>query len=780
MKTNNSIRRGPAVKSSSGPAITVGIMLVLVGFLYYWSKERINGIHQELFNGEGPVTYEFDFGNFEVIARSKLSSNPRSNSVKWKEFPLMSQSQTYRVTHRIGFGSHTGTIELKVSDNARNAEFLNSDIVMEFVAGTNDVSLSMKPFEYTAPDFKLIFSDLSGSFSHSGHLKLKIKSLDVKMVNYLFQLSDVDVDVPEDKNSISVLCSKIIFDEVNLGHSKMTVSGMSPFEVSGKSSFDGQPVEVHWNVEKEKVEDRLLKYGHGSLRFPVALLNAYVDPKVNRLLLTQEQQASSASEKVRFLFSAAKEVKRAESRALALRALNSSSTTTTDGDFYEIRTAKADAFNHALRLQQRNRRRAELVSSWESQGSPQKYEEAFYAVLFGNAEELAAAKGFMPRASGTEKESSEYVTLKAYVALSEARLTEGEYNPALLEAVTAHVGELAAKAPEHKLTTLLALELARAKKDKATVYRLHDIYSNRESNPQIKALVEMRKYLHVDNAKALELLETAIALNPQGIYVKNAIHERIHILRHLTDTAKLESELQKVMTDGTPTADDLEAYTKLLTDKKEFRKALETGKKCLELSSQKKECQEQVEAIMTLIAYEMQKSDPTEAIEYLSRLVVDHPSSVAANAGLGFLHRMKGDQDASVKHFSIACALGGSSACIEAGDYLVQTGDLIKSGLLYDVSCDLKSTSGCLKAGLIIEKSGDLAAAESFFDRSCNQYRDNLGCYHMARNLRNRSASNKTIAPYLTRACRSYRAACKLASTYRSTNKQPEIPLEPK
>ncbi len=85
-----------------------------------------------------------------------------------------------------------------------------------------------------------------------------------------------------------------------------------------------------------------------------------------------------------------------------------------------------------------------------------------------------------------------------------------------------------------------------------------------------------------------------------------------------------------------------------------------------------------------------------------------------------------------------------------------------------------------MKVGLHAEKIGELERSGIYYDRACNELHDNVACYHLARSLQKKRAPNRSIAPYLSKACKLYDSACKLAVVYQNTNKQPDIPLEPK
>lgn len=780
MKNAKSYGQGPVIGTSSGSVFLVIGVLAICAAIGYWANDRIHSIHRELFNAEAPVTYDVDFGNMQVIASAKIISQPRPDMARWKEFPIMSQSQVYRITHRIGVGSHRGTIELKVGDNAKNSEFLSSDIFVDFTVGTGDVSMEVKPFEYSAPDFKLIFSDLSGTFSLAGNLKLRVKTLEVKMVNYLFRLSDVAFEVPEDRKTITILASKINFDDVNLGHSKVVFMGTNPFEINLQSTFENQPVEIHWNIQKTLIEGQDMQVGSGQMNFPTALLNAYVDPKINRQLLSQEQTATnSGSDKMRFLFSAAKEVKRAEARALTLRALTSLKNLKRDGEFYQIRIDKQDAFQGVEERAKKVAERKTCLDTWRSLPKDKMYEDAFYSVIFGDENRALAVKEFLEEKKETESGSLLYKALALRSDLREAK-TGDAYDLPKVEKLAEKLPALTAEIADHKFLTLIRFELARARGDKALVSQVSEEFRTKESEPQILALMEFQKNLHTDNAKALEALDKAAAINPQSSYVKNLIRERIHVHQHLGQKEKVDEDFRLLLAGQKPTDNDLLTFSKILEEKKQINESLQAIDKCIEMNPVNKDCQEQKEKVMTLVAFEKQKENPDAAIAYLENLVIDHPASVAANSGLGYLYRMKGDRDKSIKHYSVACALGGSFACVDAGDYLASAPDPDRALLLYDISCDLKSGTGCLKAGLISETSGQVEKSGDYFDRSCNQFQDNVGCYHLARNLRRKNAPNRSIATYLSKACKLFSSACQLASTYQKSNKQPEIPLEPK
>ncbi len=749
--------------------------------MFFSSKSRIHEIHRELFNASGPLSYDVDFGNFCVVAHTRITSVPRQDSSKWKDLPFMSQAQTYRVTHKIGFGSHTGTIELKVGDNGQEAEFLSSDILVKFEASQNAVNFNIAPFRYEAPDFRLAFGDLSGTFSQSGHIKVNINALELKMVNYIFKFAEMSLEVPQDKKSISLLASQIILDDVNLSHSKVVFGGSDPFEIKLNSSFKSQPVEVHWSIQKATILDQNVKVGSGKMKFPVTLLDAYVEPKIERSLLAEEKQAKvSSSEKVRFLYSAAREVRKAEAKAVALRIIALSKNIQRDGEFYQIIIDKQDAYKNVEEHTQKSVERQGYIASWSALAPAKMFEEAFYGVVFGDENRALAVKELLELKKAEHADNSIYLAVKARSAMRDALINIDEYNPVHLAKAAELVPAVISRIPDHKFAILLKLELAKAKGDKALSYQLYEEFRNKEQEPQIRAMFEFMKYIHVDNPKALESLENANAINPKSLYVQNLVRNRIHVYQHMGEKEKMEEDFRILLGNKSLAPEDLLAYSNLLEEKKDFETALKVVEKCIELNSVHKDCHDQRESVMTLIAYEKQKEKPDEAVQYLHTLLVDRPASVPANAGLGLLYKLRNDQDNSVKHYSIACALGGSFACIEAGDYLSRQNAAQKATLLYDVSCDLRSGNGCMKAGLHAEKIGELERSGIYYDRACNELHDNVACYHLARSLQKKRAPNRSIVPYLSKACKLYDSACKLAVVYQNTNKQPDIPLEPK
>lgn len=758
----------------------LGIIGILV-FLFFSTKERVHEFHRNLFNSTAPLSYNIDFENLKVIVHTRITSEPRSTSTHWKEFPLLTQSQVFRVTHQIGFGSHTGTIELKVGDNGQKAEFLNTDIKMNFHVDSQTVSFTMEPFSYDTPAFKLTFNDLSGSFNPSGIVKMKSKLLELKMVNYQFRLTDLKVDVPPDKKNLTILSSSIGLDEVSLGHSKVVFGGTDPFEIGLDSTFKGQPVEVRWSIQKTDILDQKVQIGSGRMKFPVDLLDAYVEPRITSSMMREEEEArTSKSEKVRFLYSAAKEVRRAEAKAIALRVITQAKNVEREGNFYTIRIDKQDAFRYVEEMTQKEVERKDYIASWTALPRQKMFEEAFYGVIFGDENRARAVKELLSLKRSESGDDPLYLALKARSAIREALISVDEYHPELLKKAVELVPLVLERIPDHKFSILLKLELAKARGDKALAYKLFEDFRNREENPQIRAMFEFMKYLHVDNPKALESLELARAINPRSLYVQNLVRNRIHVYQHMGEIQKVEEDFKLLLAEKRLAPEDLLAYSNLLEEKKDFDSALKVVEKCLEIDSLHGKCHEQRESVMTLISYEKQKDNPEEAIQYLRNLLVDRPASVSANTGLALLLKARGDLEDSVKHYSIACALGGSFACIEAGDFLSRQGNPEKAALLFDVSCDLRSGNGCMKAGLHLERSGDLARSEIYYDKACNEFHDNVGCYHFARSLKMKRAPNRSIAPYLSKACKLYDSACKLAVVYKNSNKQPEIPFEPK
>lgn len=781
MKKAKAYGQGPVVGTSYGSILLILGFAAFIGIACYWANDRIHSIHRELFNAEAPVIYDVDFGNMLVIAKTKIVSQPRPGMNQWKELPFMSQSQTYRITHKIGIGSHTGTIELKVGDNAKNAEFLSTDIIVDFVVSTGEVSMDVKPFEYAAPDFKLVFSDLSGNFSMNGDLRLRVKNLELKMVNYLFRLSDVSLDVPENRKSINILASNIKFDEVNLGHSKIVFMGTNPFEIKLQSTYKNEPVEIHWNIEKSTIQGEDVHIGFGKLSFPVDLLNAYVDPNINRQLLAQEQQAtSSGSEKARFMFSVAKDVRRAEARALALRAIASFKHIKREDNVYQIRIEKQDAFVAAEERAKKSAERKALLESWKSMPVEKMYEVAFYTATFGDENHFLAVKELLEGLKEKASSSPLYQALKLRSDFRDAKIGDDEYDQYKSDQITKRVQEVTSVISEQKLATLLWIEFARVKGDNRMILKQIERFKTQETNPEIAALIGSMKYAHMENAKAIDLLVKTREQHPEGMYVPNFSRELIHIYHHTGNKEKLEDELKVLLSKQRPSTEDLLSYAKLLEDKKELTHSLAAVDKCIDLNPVHKGCQEQKEKVMSAFANEMQKENTDNAIKYLEELIADRPASIPANSGLGSLYKIKGDQKKSIHHYSIACALGSSFACIEAGDTLTRNEDEEKAFLLYDISCDLKSGTGCAKAGKIIEKIGKAENAGGFYERSCNEYQDNEGCYHLARALRSKNAPNRSIAAYLSKACKVFNNACKLANVYQRSNKQPEIPFEPK
>ncbi len=766
--------------AQSGSAILGVIILLALGYFGYTTHERIHEIHRELFLANAPLEFNFDFTNFRILVKAKITSQPREKTFFFGELPHLSRSLVFRITHELGIGEHHGAIELKVGDNGMGAEFLSSDIIVKFTVGSNDVSLSIPPFNYEVPSMGLHFGEINGSYSNDGFLKLNISKLEAKMVNYLFKLSDMTVEIPKEQHHFRISAKTLALDEVTIDGSSMSFKGIEPIEIKMNSKYKGKPVDVNWNIQKSILNKQEIKIGSGMIKFPTELLDAYVEPKVNLLLMNQEKQAgSSNSDKIRFLFSAAKEVRRAEARALALRQMSFAKNIKREGEFYLIRIDKQDAFKAAEESSSQSLIRKEYVDSWVSFPKEKMIEEAFYAVLLGNEDRVLAVQEFITLKENELREDPLFAILKARLALWNAALTPDEYDVKLLENAIPYASEAVKKIPDHKLSLLLNLEIAKARSDKASWYQIFETLKGKEQNPQILALFEFMKYLHVDNKKSLQALEAAFALDPKSLYVQNYLRNRIHIYQHTGDKENMESDYKTLLSSNVIYPNDLLSYSKILEAEKKLEEALTTIEKCLQQIPLHKECNDQRENVMTLIAYEKQKKNQDEAILFLENILVDRPASVQVNAGLGFLYRMKGTSDKSINHYSIACALGGIFACIEAGDFLKRKGESERALLLYDVSCDLQSGNGCLKAGLHSETVGQLDRSGNFFDRACNQFNDNVGCYHLARNLQKKRKSNKEIAPYLTKACQNYPSACKLATVYRTTNRQPTIPLEP-
>lgn len=778
MKKTRQSSGGLSIGSSFGGVIAFLAMAGVFAFVFYWAQNRIHQVHRDLFNADAPITYDIDFGNLEIIAKTRINSVPRADS-KFKELPFMSHSQAFRVTHKIGFGSHHGTVELKVSDNGQDAEYLSSDIVINFVAGISDVAITAPSFKYDAPGFSLLFGDINGSVTHSGHLKFRVKTLDVKMVNYLFKLSDINIDVPQNQKSINLLASKIQFDEVTLDHSKIDFMGTNPFEVTLDSSFKSQPVEIAWNIQKTSVLNQDVEIGSGKMKFPVALLDAFIEPKVDMQLYAQEKEAhNSGGSKVRFLFSAAKDVKMSEAKATTLRALASSKNLKREGDFYHIRIDKQDAFKIVEEKTQKAQERKNFLDSWKVLDKDKMLEEAYYGLIFGDENRALAVKELIALKSAELKSDPLFNAVKVRLELRNALVNIDEYNPDLLEKVARKIPDAVTQLGEHKFGILLRLALAKARGDKALSFQLYDEFKTKEPNLQIQAMFEFMKFLHIDNVKALQSLEKARELDPKSLYVQNFLRNRIHVYQHMGEKEKLEADLRLVM-DSNPSPEDLVAYSDLLEEKKDLVTSLQIIERCTDQNPVHKACNEQRESVMTQIATEKQKENPDEAIVYLQNLLLDRPASVMANEGIANLYKLKSDKEKSIHHYSIACALGNSASCIEAGDSLALQGANERAALLYDISCDLKSGNGCLKAGLVFDKSKDLVKSGEYFELSCNQFQDNVGCYHLARNLQKKQAPNRTIAPYLTKACKAYGTACKLATVYGTTNMQPDIPDEP-
>ncbi|MES2528880.1 MAG: hypothetical protein V4598_17470 [Bdellovibrionota bacterium] len=778
MKNSRSSSSIPSGSSLGNVALGIGV-LALGWFAVTATQDRIDQLHAELFNAKAPLEYDVDFENIQIVARARVTSLPRDNS-KWKDFPLMSQSQVYRVTHRLGIGSHTGSIELKTADNGQGSEFLNSDIVVNFEAQSGSVSVDIPSFKYDTPDFRIQAENISGFISWSGPVRMKAKTLDLKMVNYEFKLADVGIEIPNDQKSINVLTSKITLDEATLGHSKMTFTGINPIDIQMSSTFNSQPVEVHWNVQKAVIKDQDVKINSGKISFPVALLDAFVMPKVERTLKAAESDAkSNNNEKIRFLFSAAKEVSLAEAKATALRQIALTKNIKREGDFYTINVEKQDAFSAMEEKVRKASEKNDYLESWKSLPTEKMYEEAFYGVVFGDHNRATAARELLAMKLKDDNGNPLYQALKARLILRDAGIDNDTNTGLEFEKAADIVKDIALKIPDHKLTTFLKLDLARARDDKKEAYRLFEEFKTRELEPQILATMEFLKYLHTDNNKALELLEKAHALNPASLYAQNTNRNRIHVYKHLDDKLKMNQEFKVLIENGKASPADFVLYSGLLKDSNDMSGAMNTIEQCFVLDALNKSCNDQKESLMTQIALGKQKENPDIAIEYMQNLHVDRPASTQVNSGLGFLYKLKGDFEKSITHFSLACALGDSFSCNEAGDALSGRNDTDRATLLYDVSCDLQSGNGCMKAGLQVEKIGELERSGNYFDRGCNQLNDNVACYHLARNFQVKRKPNQEIVPYLNKACKLYSSACKLANVYRTSNKQPAIPAEP-
>ena len=594
------------------------------------------------------------------------------------------------------------------------------------------------------------------------------------MVNYKFKFTDLSINVPRDQKAINLLATKIQFDDVTLDQSKVNFMGMNPFEINLYSTFNTQPLEIHWSLQKTTILNQDVKVGSGKIKFPASLLDAFIDPKIDRQLLADEKEVkNTGSEKVRFLFSAAKDVKRSEAKATTLRAFASSNNIKREGDFYHIRIDKQDAFKLLEDKTKKIAERKELIDSWSALAKDKMLEEAFYGLVFGDENRALAVKEFIKLKDSEFKNDPHFLALKVRSEMRDALISLHEYNSQLLDKVAEKI-----PAFEHKFATLLKLSLALARKDKPLSQKLFEELKLKEKDPQILAMFEFLQLLHVDNSKALQTLELAREMNPKSLYVQNFLRHRIYLHQQMNEKEKMETDLKALM-DLNPGPEDILSYSNLLKEKKDLANALMIIEKCIEQNPAHKECNEQRESVMTLIAYDKLKSNAEDALQYLQNLLLDRPASVSGNSGIGYLYKLKKDVDKSINHYSIACALGGASACIDGGDYLAQEGANERAILLYDISCDLKSGTGCLKAGLLFDKSKDLVRSGEYFERSCNQFEDNVGCYHLARNLQKKQAPNKAIAPYLTKACKLYGSACKLADVYLTTNKQPDIPDEP-
>ncbi len=643
------------------------------------------------------------------------------------------------------------------------------------------MNVEIPTLSYDTPDFRIQGEKISGFLSWTGQVRMKAKTLELKMVNYAFNFNDVEVEVPQDQKSINVLASGIKLDEAKLGHSKMTFQGTNPVEIKLSSTFNSQPVEVHWNVQKAIIQDQDVKVNSGKITFPVALLDAYVSPKVERDLKSAEGDAKSTnSEKIRFLFSAAKEVSLAEAKASALRQLALTKNIHREGDFYTINIEKQDAFTLLENKVTKVAERKSFLDSWTALPSDKMFEEAFYAVVFGDHNRALAVKELLALKLKESNLDPLYQAVRARSILRDGLITNDNYDRKELEKATELINDIAPKLTGHKLSTLLRLELARANGDKKLAFELYEEFAKKETEPQILAMFDFLKYLHIDNPKALALLNSAHEINPKSLYVQNTIRNRIHVYQHMNDKAKMEEDFKVLIDSGKASPEDFVAYSSMMKDKNDMPEALRIIELCFHEDALNKSCNDHKENLMTHIAFEKQKENPDAAILYLQDLLVDRPASVPVNAGLGFLFKIKGDQDKSITHYSIACALGDSFACIEAGDTLSRRNEADRAILLFDVSCDLQSGNGCLKAGLHVEKGGELERSGNYFDRSCNQFNDNVGCYHLARNLQQKRKPNQDIVPYLNKACKLYSSACKLATVYRTSSKQPAIPSEPK
>lgn len=775
-------KHNSSTPSGSGfGTVVIGLgVLAICAFLVFSAQNRINDLHTELFNANAPLNYEMDFENMSIVAKTRITSLPNSNS-KWKDFRLMSQSQVYRITHNIGFGGHRGTIELKTADNGQGSEFLSSDIVINFTVEDNSVHINVASFKYDTPEFRLNVEQLSGFYTWSGMVRMKAKSLQVKMVNYAFNLDDVILEVPQDQKSINLLTSMIKLDEVVLGHSKIAFAGTNPVEINMNSTFNSRPVELKWNVQKASILDQEVKINSGKISFPVAMLDAYVNPRVTRDLLSAEKESqNNNSEKIRFLFSAAKEVSLGQAKAIALRQFARSKNVKREADFYTINIEKQDAFLHMEDQIQKAAQRKSYLTSWTALPQDEMYQEAFFGVIFGDFNRSLAVKELLDMKLKSDNTLPLYQAVKARFLLREALTSYDDYDPKALEVAAAAVKDVVTQLPGHKLTLLLRLELAKASGDKKLISSLYDQYLALEKEPQIRMMFESMKFLHVDNAKALEILTKAHALDPKSLYVQNHLKNRIHIFQHTGDKEKMEEDFKILIQTGNASPLDLVSYSTLLRERNELNEALKVIDLCFDQDAGNKSCNDEKENLMTLIGYEKQKENPDAAVQYLQDLLVDRPASIPVNAGLGYLYKQKGEMVKSINHYSVACALGGSFACIEAGDTLSAKNEVERAILMFDVSCDLQSGNGCLKAGLHAEKKGELERSGNYFDRACNQFHDNVGCYHLARNLQLKRMPNKDIVPYLNKACKLYNSACKLATVYRSSNKQPAIPTEPK
>lgn len=780
MRTKSRIIHTPKGGATYGPTILVVALIGYLSWVFFSAKTRIDMVHKELFNSSAALSYSFDLENIQVVATAKIVSIPKIKNPQWKDLPFINQPYTYRIVHRVSLYSHSGTIELKVSDNPHKGSFVSSDVKMDFLADLNSISFTVSPFDYEAPEAKYGLGAMTGSLDSTGELKLQVSSLEVKMINYLFRFKQLNVIIPPNRNSINLDAKKVLIDEVELDDTRISFAGANPFEVKLNTSFAGQPAEIEWIVQKATVKDQDVRVGSGRMKFPVTLVDAYVLPKINRTLLAEKKEGSGIlNEKIRFLENASLDVRRSEAKAVTLRLLSQTHQIRREGEFYELRVDKQDAFRIIEESAQRTTEKKSYLDSWVSLPKEKLYPEAFYALMYGDETRALAVSELLKARESELKNDPEFMAVKARLLLREAARRNDEYDPALVERAENLAAQVATSNANQAILQLLNLELALAKKNYPESVRIIDLLKPSIEDPQIQALLDFQKLLHTDNASALVALDKANSLNPKSLHVQNLLRLRIHANQHLGDHAKLEDDF-KVLTAHRPTAYDHLAYSDFLEEKKDYDGALAAVQKCIDLDYQNSDCHQQREAVMAIVAIEKQKVNPDQAIAYLQNLLADRPASVSANAALGFLYRAKGEEEKSINSYSVACALGGALACLEAADYLARQGQNERSSLLYDIACDLQSGSGCLKAGLAFEKTNLREKAEAYFQKSCDQYHDNVGCYHLARSLQLKKAPNRSIAPYLDKACKLYDSACKLASVYQTTNKQPEIPLEPK